>query len=83
MTSSPTVLADLERLADRFAGIDIKYRRDAALLTGWSGRVRIQLVTSKDARAKYRITKFGDTIEEAAARMIDAVAALDAPAVTL
>lgn len=63
-------LAELDQLAKRFAGIDVKYRRD---IGQWTAR----LITSKNERDNYRITCIGATPLEAIIALLDAVHAED------
>ncbi len=70
----------LEEIGERFAGYSIDRRRSIPLPTGWTGRIRIQIFTSKDSRAEYRITEYGTSFEAVAVAVIARVAALDAAA---
>ncbi len=83
------LIAVLESLGSRFAGVDITFRRFAP--PEWmrayhqtpyvphTGQVwwRVRLITNKNQRDEYRITRYGHTFEDAALRLIDKVRDLD------
>ena len=74
-------------LTRRFSGVDLQYRRVFTHVAGqaqigspaidWPGAWRARLVTSKNERADYRITVFGDTPERALELLVAEVKRVD------
>lgn len=61
----------LQALAERFGGVDVKYRRE---WRQWTARN----ITSKNERDSYRITREGRTAAAAIANLLDAIDLVDA-----
>ena len=65
----------LELLARRFNGVDLQARPPEP--AAWPKRWRARIVTTKNERAAYRLTAWGDTVEEVAAALQTQVDQLD------
>ncbi len=76
-------LAQLTAIGQRFAGIDVAFRRDApaewtqaatssmaGLPINFQAHWRIRVVVSKNERSEYRATTYGETFDEAAEAML-------------
>lgn len=61
----------LEALGNRFAGVDLSYRRDRP--SEWPASWRARLVTSKNERSDYRLERYGETADAAMASLMLAV----------
>jgi hypothetical protein len=66
-------LALLDKLAHRFQGVDLQYRRDAS----WDAPWRAANHTSKGSNERFRVTVCGVTPEDAIAKLSAAIDAID------
>lgn len=77
MTSSDALLV-VSGITERFAGVDIQYRRRQP---EWPAPWRATLIANKNERSDYRITVYGETLVDALGKLSAHVWSLDtAPA---
>lgn len=67
-------LQQLEYLGNRFHGADLSFRRKG---TDWPAPWRARLHATKNERSEYRIQSFGNTAEEAIARLVASVESVE------
>lgn len=67
-------LQQLEYLGNRFHGADLSFRRKG---TDWPAPWRARLHATKNERSDYRIQSFGNTAEEAIARLVASVESVE------
>jgi len=70
-------LLELQELGARFQGVDLRFR---APQPGWPQPWKASLYASKNERANYRLSAFGDTAEDAARGLLAKVAAISGEA---